>query len=42
MPFTCDFIAGQLTFELTADSVVNLSELIASVANFFARLAVSP
>ena len=40
--FARSFIAGHLTFELTADFVVNLSELVDSVANSFASLAASP
>ena len=42
MTFARSSIAGQLKLDLTADSVVNLSELVASVTNLFARLAVSP
>ena len=42
MTFARSFIAGHLTFELTADFVVNLSELVDSVANSFASLAASP
>ena len=42
MTFARSSIAGQLKLDLTADSVVNLSELVASAANSIARLAVLP